>query len=63
MLEKRKAVIVRDLANDTITLYSNLKKAYEANKIWISYSAYIKEIAALGYYEFGEIEIRKVEIN
>lgn len=63
MAEKRKAVIVKNSETNEIILYSNLKKAYEANKLWIAYSTFIKEIAEMGYYEFGEIEIKKVEIQ
>ena len=65
MTEKRKAVIVKNQETNEITLYSNLKKAYEANtnKIWIAYSTFIKEIAYEGKYKFGEIEIKKIEIH
>ena len=63
MAEKRKAVIVKNSQTNEIVLYSNLKKAYEANNLLIAYSTFIKEIAELGYYEFREIEIKKVEIQ
>ena len=65
MAEKRKAVIVKNSETNEITLYSNLKKAYEANsaKIWIAYSTFTKEVTEMGCYDFGGIEIKKVEIQ
>ena len=65
MAEKRKAVIVKNSETNEIILYSNLKKAYQANsnKIWMAYSTFIKEIANTGNYEFAGIKIEKVEIQ
>ena len=57
--------MMKEAGLNEIILYSNLKKAYEANsnKIWMAYSTFTKEIANTGNYEFAGIKIEKVEIQ